>query len=122
MSGRSLYSGLRRPYVIRMAQPTWRWTCDDDEEALGVATILGRHGVVLRREDRGPTEIVLTAVGDDAGRAAALEHRLADKVAARLDAGLASDLDRREGRGRRALALALVGLAVVGVLVLVLGP
>lgn len=96
---------------------TWSWRCDDEHERLGLQLILDRAGIGYALRVEGATTIIL--VEDQPERARALEESMLDRHATRVSAELGARLDRREQRGRHALAALVSVLAVLlGVAVL----
>jgi hypothetical protein len=94
--------------------PPWEWACEDDEEALGLATVLGRAGVDVRTlyEPDAPT-LLRT---DDAEAANLLASKMLAHYARVESRERTAKLDRRDRRGLLLLALALAVLAAAAVL------
>ena len=97
----------------------WRWACDDEHESLGMRVVLDGAGISYREEQWEAGMALVVEVEAHADRARELEHRMLSSHARRLDEALGAHLDRREQRGRHALAAlvsllaALLGLAVL---------
>lgn len=96
--------------------PTWEWVCEDDEEALGLETILRRHGLHPHRVERD-RRIVLRADGADAELAEALHGKIAQHYVTRLDREARHDLQIRRQRGHRLLGAVVAGSAIALLLV-----
>lgn len=74
----------------------WSWTCEDDEEALGLVTILERKGLAPRIVD---VDGAPTVFADDDAGASALERRLTAHYVRRVDRDRHRDVRRRQRRG-----------------------
>ena len=92
--------------------PRWEWACEDEEEAIGLATVLRRAGVRVQH-DHGPTAIVRA---DDRDAAHALASRMLSHYARVHGRERATALDRRDRRGLLLLAIGLAVLAIAAVL------
>ena len=94
--------------------PPWEWACEDDEEALGLATVLGRAGVDVRTlYERDAPPVLRT---DDADAANVLASKMLAHYARVESRERMAKLDRRDRRGLLLLALALAVLADAAVL------
>ena len=94
--------------------PQWEWACEDEEEALGLSTVLHRAGVRVHHDGGGAP--VLRA--DDPDAAHSLASRMLAHYARARGRDHAAALDRRDRRG---LVLLAIGLAVLALAAVLLG-
>lgn len=95
--------------------PRFEWTCEDDEEAIGLATILRRAGAeVWTRDDPAAPPIVRADASGEAIASRMLAHFVREDARDRQ-----AKLDRCDRRGLLWLA---IGLAVLAVAAVLLGP
>lgn len=90
----------------------WSWTCEDEQEGLGLATILERSGLEVHVHDDSAGRVVLT-VETDAAQAKALEHKLVRHYTKVENATALARLDRRESWGAIAACCSLGGLLLL---------
>lgn len=90
----------------------FRWQCEDDEEALGLATILERAGFVVevQRDLHGGALVV----ADQA--AVELTSKILQRYARAQEATRSKGLDRRERLGGLALVALCIASAIAGLL------
>ena len=97
----------------------WQWSCADDHERIGLELVLTRAGVAYVVREEGSDTTTTIRVDGDTDRVRELERRMLAGHARRLDRELGARLDRREQRGRHALAVlvsvltVLLGIAVL---------
>ncbi len=94
--------------------PRWEWACEDEEEAVGLSTVLQRAGVRVHHDRNGAP--ILRA--DDPEAARSLASRMLSHYARVDRRDRTAALDRRDRRG---LVLLAIGLAVLALLAVLLG-
>lgn len=97
-----------------MSDP-FTWTCEDDEEAIGMRTILGRAGLAVLEEVDGE-QTILRVEGDQADEARALTSKIASHFVGAADVDRAAKLTatrRRTDRGLIAVATVVVAAALL---------
>jgi hypothetical protein len=89
------------------------WTCEDEDEALGFATVLRRAGVEVWTEQEDGAPPIVRAGDPEAARA--LASRMLSHYARADSRERRAALDRRDRRGLVLLAVGLAALAVAAV-------
>jgi len=85
----------------------WSWACEGDEEALGVVTLLRRHGLSPHVEDIAGNPSVFVEP-DEVDRARELWGRLQRRWVIKVDAEHRARLDRGERRRWKLLVAVIV--------------
>lgn len=90
----------------------WTWECEDDEEAMGWATLFRGRGLTAEIQDREGKSVVIVAETDEAE---ALASRYASRMVKRVDADARARLKRRKARSWQVLG-GLVTVVAFGLL------